>query len=388
VVDFFLPERSTQFEDPESQQQYLDCLTPIWHRDICVFARQLEEYSNEAHLSIVKAAIQYSETLLQRQDDEGLDYEPSGEEHDYSCLQNPTKTPVTLKDFLRVLSLCLIIHWVSQMCNNRKFCFCPCSSHSRPWREKNKIFIHDDHECKTTAMTCQDLLRHLKNEGDSTHTADSIYLQTLNTFSQGHVRQDPGVNSKKKSHSEEEEEEKEEEEREEEEEEVAAALDSNDISLKQVDTNACDHSKQGLETQIATETHKDPVSENTDRCESSKNVPDHIEKDVTDVTGQKEVMGGSVQVENQFSHDNIDKNANDQSKHQPDPKIGTENPNGPESEGTDSGDTSINVPGDNVGTDVISPREGASDDVSDEPPVLPSNPPPNRKILMNQKYLE
>ena len=43
-------------------------------------------------------------------------------------------------------------------------------------------------------------------------------------------------------------------------------------------------------------------------------------------------MGGSVQVENQFSHDNLDENANDQSKHRLDPKIGTENPKGPESE--------------------------------------------------------
>ncbi len=49
-------------------------------------------------------------------------------------------------------------------------------------------------------MTPQELLRHLKNEGDSTHTAISIYLQTFNTFSQGHVRQDPSVNSKKKPH--------------------------------------------------------------------------------------------------------------------------------------------------------------------------------------------
>ncbi len=68
------------------------------------------------------------------------------------------------------------------------------------------------------------------------------------------------------------------------------------------------------------------MSEVTDGCESSKNVPDDIEKDVTDVTGQKEVMGGSVQVKNQFSHDNIDKNSNDQFKHQSDPEIGTENP--------------------------------------------------------------
>jgi hypothetical protein len=63
-------------------------------------------------------------------------------------------------------------------------------------------------------------------------------------------------------------------------------------------------------------------------------------------------MGESEHSQNEFSHDNIDINANDQSKHQPKPKIGTENPNGPESEGTDGGDTSINVPGDYVRTDV------------------------------------
>ena len=107
-----------------------------------------------------------------------------------------------------------------------------------------------------------------ENQGNSTHTAISIYLQTLNSFSRGHVRQDPGVNSKEKPHLEEEE--KEEEEQEEEEEEVAAALDSNDVFCEQVDTYACDHSKQGIETQIASETHKDPVSEVTDGCESAK----------------------------------------------------------------------------------------------------------------------
>jgi hypothetical protein len=103
----------------------------------------------------------------------------------------------------------------------------------------------------------------LKNVGDSTHTAISIYLETLNTFSQGHVRQDPGVNFKKKPHSEEEEKE---EEKEEDEEEVATALDGNDISHEHVDMNACDHSKQGLETQIALETHNDPKIEVTDGC--------------------------------------------------------------------------------------------------------------------------
>jgi hypothetical protein len=93
------------------------------------------------------------------------------------------------------------------------------------------------------------------------------------------------------------------------------------------------------------------------------------------VTGPKEVMGGSEHSQNKFPHENIDMNSNDQSKQGPETEIGTENPNGPESAGTDGG---------NVGTDVISPREGASDDKSDEPSVLPSNPPPNGKTLANQ----
>jgi hypothetical protein len=90
-------------------------------------------------------------------------------------------------------------------------------------------------------------------------------------------------------------------------------------------------------------------------------------------------MGGSEHSQNEFAHKNIDMNANDQSKQGPEIEIGTDNPNGPESEGTDGG---------SVGTDVISPQEGASDDKSDEPPVLPSNPLPNGKIIAYQKYLE
>ncbi len=107
-----------QFEDPESQELFLQCLTPVWHRDIHVYARQLEEYSNEAHLSTVKEAIQFSETLLQSQDDGVPDYEGEDEEDDYSCLQKPTKTPIISNNFLRVLPHCPIIYWASQMCNN------------------------------------------------------------------------------------------------------------------------------------------------------------------------------------------------------------------------------------------------------------------------------
>ncbi len=222
----------------------------------------MEGYSNEAHLSAVKVAIQYSETLLQSQDDEVPDYEGDDEEDDYSRFQNPTKTPIISKDFLRALPHCPIIQWASQMKNNPKLCFCPCSNSSQPWREKSNILIDDDHDCKATATTPQELLRHLKNEGDCTHTAISTYLETLHSLSQGHAGQNPGVNSKKKPDSDKKE--KEEVEREEEEEEVAAALDSNDVFHEQVDTYACDHAKQGLETQIASDKHKDPVSEVTD----------------------------------------------------------------------------------------------------------------------------
>jgi hypothetical protein len=123
-----------QFEDPESQQQYLDCITKVWHQEICLSARRLEDYSGEAHLCAVLAAIQYSETLLQNQDDEVPDYEPSDEEDEYSHLQNPTKTPIISKDFLSALPHCCIIHWASQMCNDPTLYVCPCSKHSSPWR--------------------------------------------------------------------------------------------------------------------------------------------------------------------------------------------------------------------------------------------------------------
>jgi hypothetical protein len=193
------------------------------------------------------AAIRYSEKIH-----ETNEFSPDFEGKDDNSLslhQNPTKTPIISKKFIRALPHCPIIHWASQMCNNPRLCFCPCSKHSSPLRDNNNIFIHYDHGCMVGLMTPQELLQHLKSEGDSTHTAISIYLETLNTFSQGNIRQDPGVNSKKKPHSEEEEKEEEDQE----EEEVATALDRNDIYHKHVDMNAWDHSKQGLETQIASE---------------------------------------------------------------------------------------------------------------------------------------
>ncbi len=90
-------------------------------------------------------------------------------------------------------------------------------------------------------------------------------------------------------------------------------------------------------------------------------------------------MGGSEHSQSEFAHKNNDMNANDQYKQGPETDIGTDNPKWPELEGTDGG---------NVGTDIISPQKGASDDKIDESPVLPSDSPPNGKILLYQKYLE
>jgi hypothetical protein len=80
-------------EEPESQQPFFDCITVVWHKHIRLFARELEDYSNEAHYSTVMAAIQYSETLLQNQDDFPPDFKGKDDDED-SLLQNPTKTPI------------------------------------------------------------------------------------------------------------------------------------------------------------------------------------------------------------------------------------------------------------------------------------------------------
>ncbi len=190
----------------------------------------------------------------------------------------------------------------------------------------------------------------------------------MNPSNTGHGRQNPSVNSKKKPDSEdkEEDEEEEDEEVDEEEEEIATALDSKEVSHVHVNMDACDHSKQRLESEIAPETPNDSESEVTDGCDPSKKALDKTE----------------------VSHKNFDTDANDQSEQGPEPEIGTENQHGPESEDTEGGDTSTNKPGDNIGTKVISPGEGGSDDNSDGPTVLQYNLPLSGKALLYQQYLE
>jgi hypothetical protein len=95
----------------------------------------------------------------------------------------------------------------------------------------------------------------------------------MNPRNTGHGRQNPSVNSKKKPDSED----KEEEEEEEEEEKIATALDSKEVSHMHVDTDACDHSKQGLESEISPETQNDPEFEVSDGCDHSKKALDKTE---------------------------------------------------------------------------------------------------------------
>ncbi len=125
-----------------------------------VFAQQLEEYSNEAHLFAVMAAIWYSETILQSLDDEPPDYEPSDEEDEYSRLQNPTKTTISQKIFLeRFLTVQLStgrLKWKTTL----NFAFVHVQIH--PNHGGKKLLIDDYHGCKATAITPQELLRHLK----------------------------------------------------------------------------------------------------------------------------------------------------------------------------------------------------------------------------------
>jgi hypothetical protein len=123
-----------------NKSNFFNVLHPFGTETYMFFKMQKEDYSNTAHLSAVLAAVQYSETLVQNQDDFSSDFEASDEDDEYSLLQNPTKAPIILKDFLRALPHCPIIHWASQMKNNPRLCFCPCSILSHPWREKEYLY--------------------------------------------------------------------------------------------------------------------------------------------------------------------------------------------------------------------------------------------------------
>jgi hypothetical protein len=83
------------FEEPESQQPFFDYITQVWHQHICLYARQLEGYTDEAHYSTVMAAIQYSEKIHET-DEFSPDFEGKDDDS-FSLHQTPTKTPIISK---------------------------------------------------------------------------------------------------------------------------------------------------------------------------------------------------------------------------------------------------------------------------------------------------
>jgi hypothetical protein len=104
---------------------------------------------------------------------------------------NPTKAMIVSNDFLQVLPECQTIHWPSQMLNDPQLCFCPCSTNTKPWREKMKVSIRPNHGCKSRNMTPNQLINHLKNKEDSTHKAILVYLTKSASFQQGPAKQNP-----------------------------------------------------------------------------------------------------------------------------------------------------------------------------------------------------
>jgi hypothetical protein len=103
-------------EKQKNSQLYFECLIPIWHKDIFIPERQSEDYSNEAHLSAIAAAIAFSKTLQETESQ--LDYDSSDSDNNYGHVQNPTKAMIVSNNFLITPSKCPTIHWPSQMFND------------------------------------------------------------------------------------------------------------------------------------------------------------------------------------------------------------------------------------------------------------------------------
>jgi hypothetical protein len=113
--------------------------------------RLLKDYSKEAHQSAIAEAIEFSKT--HQEQEEQFDHLGSESEEDYGQIINLTKVKIVLNDFSQALPECPPIHWPTQMLNDPKLCFCPCSHITKLWREKKKVSIHPNHGCKTKNMT-------------------------------------------------------------------------------------------------------------------------------------------------------------------------------------------------------------------------------------------
>ncbi len=100
----------------------MNCFLSIWHKDTFIPVRLLEDYSNEAHLSAIAAAIEFLKTLQETESQ--LDHESSESEDDYGHVINPTEAKIVSNDSIQALPECPTIYWQSQMLNDSQLCFC------------------------------------------------------------------------------------------------------------------------------------------------------------------------------------------------------------------------------------------------------------------------
>jgi hypothetical protein len=92
----------------------MNCLLLIWHKEISISGRLLEDYSEEAHQSAIDFAIEFS-TSHQEREEQSDHIGSESEDDDYGKIMNPTKVKIVSHDFLQVLPDCPPIHWPSQM---------------------------------------------------------------------------------------------------------------------------------------------------------------------------------------------------------------------------------------------------------------------------------
>jgi hypothetical protein len=86
----------------------MECLLPIWYKEISISVRLVEDYSDEAHQYAIAFAIEFSKT--HQEQEEHFDHLGSESEDDYEKIMNPTKIKIVSNDFLQALPECPPIH--------------------------------------------------------------------------------------------------------------------------------------------------------------------------------------------------------------------------------------------------------------------------------------
>ncbi len=152
----------------------------------------MEEFSNEAHQSAVDAAIEFLKTL--QESNSQFDHDNFDSHDNYTLAQNPKKAKIVSNNFLNALPDRPTIHWPTEIFNDCKLCFVHIPLKQNHGGENMNVSIHYDHVCKSTNMTQNQLMKHLKNKEDPSHKAILAYRNKSSSFRQGSARQHPSMN--------------------------------------------------------------------------------------------------------------------------------------------------------------------------------------------------